>query len=372
MSRAFLCGAILAIAPVIAIVPVIASAQGTVGVNPVYRRAQAMVNDGNAAAGRALIDSMLAAAAPGSSDYAEGVYWRAVLSATAAEAEMDYRRLVVDYPLSPRAADALVRLAQLELARANYDGALRHLNRLAAEHPQSPMRARAGYWTARALFDKNDTQGACAALANAIAVTAEDDAELRNQISYLNQRCAGVVVGAPAVVPVVTDASVPVANPPATIPASPPPVDSSVTGSTPVVQPAPAPPTSAPPAPVADSVKTAVATPAKPKPQPPAKPRDTGPTIVETPRTIPPPAPATITAGSKAYSVQVAAYNVKSQADAMVAKLKKSGYEARVDGSAAPFRVRIGKYATHAQASAVQRSLKAKQIEGYVVQADIK
>jgi len=379
MSRAFLCGAILAIAPVIA------SAQGSVGVNPVYRRAQAMVNDGNAAAGRALIDSMLAVAAPGSNDYAEGVYWRAVLSATAAEAEMDYRRLVVDYPQSPRVADALVRLAQLELARANYDGALRHLNRLAAEHPQSPMRGRAGYWTARALFDKNDTQGACAALANAMAVTAEDDAELRNQISYLNQRCAGVVLGVPAAVPVATGASVPVnppasvpvvnppatvpvVNPPATIPANPPPVDSSVVSTAPVVQRAPAP--SAPVA--ADTVKTAVATPPKPRPQPPAKPRDAGPTMVETPRTIPPPAATTAGAGSKAYSVQVAAYNVKSQADAMVAKLKKSGYEARVDGSAAPFRVRIGKYATQAQASAVQRSLKAKQIEGYVVQADIK
>ena len=69
--------------------------------------------------------------------------------------------------------------------------------------------------------------------------------------------------------------------------------------------------------------------------------------------------------------MQVAAYNVKSQAEGMVAKLKRSGYEARVDGTSAPFRVRIGKYTTQAQASAVQRSLKAKQITGFVVQADI-
>ena len=69
--------------------------------------------------------------------------------------------------------------------------------------------------------------------------------------------------------------------------------------------------------------------------------------------------------------MQVAAYNVKSQAEGMVAKLKRSGYEARVDGTGAPFRVRIGKYATQAQASAVQRSLKVKQITGFVVQADI-
>ena len=371
MSKAFLCGAILAI------VPIIGTAQTQVGVNPVYRRAQTMVNDGNAAAGRALIDSMLAVAAPGSNDYAEGVYWRAVLAPTALEAEMDYRRLIVDFPMSPRVEDALIRLAQLELARANYDGALKHLNRLAAEHPESPARGRASYWTARALFDKNDVQNGCAALVQALALTSESDAELRNQINYLNQRCAGVVIAAPAA-PATTDAATAVIGTPPVTPASPPPVDSSAV----IAKPA-----APPPAPVVvDSVKTAVITtpPSRPapdpvvqtpvqktRPTPPAKPRDTGPTTLEAPRTVPP-VPSTSSSGSKTWSVQIAAYNVKSQADAMVAKLKKSGYEARVDGTEKPFRVRIGQYATSAQASAVQRSLKAKQIEGYVVQADIK
>ena len=369
MSRAFLCGAILAI------VPIVGSAQTTVGVNPAYRRAQTMVNDGNAVAGRALVDSMIAAASPGSNDYAEGIYWRAVLAPTALEAEMDYRRIIVDFPLSARVEDALIRLAQLELARANYDGALRHLNRLAAEHPESPARGRASYWTARALFDKNDVQNGCAALIQALALTSESDAELRNQINYLNQRCAGIVIAAPPA-PVTSDTTTGVGSPPA-IPASPAPVDSSTITARPVAPPAPV---------VVDSVKTAIVTTppsrpvtdpvvqtpaAKPRPAPPAKPRDTGPTIVEAPRTAPP-VPATSTSTGRSWSVQVAAYNVKSQADAMVAKLKKSGYEARVDGTEKPFRVRIGKYATNAQASAVQRSLKTKQIEGYVVQADIK
>ena len=70
------------------------------------------------------------------------------------------------------------------------------------------------------------------------------------------------------------------------------------------------------------------------------------------------------------YSVQIAAYNVKSQAQAMAVKLKKNGYEARVSGTSAPFRVRIGHYATQAQATAVMRSLKAKQIDGFVVKAE--
>ena len=70
------------------------------------------------------------------------------------------------------------------------------------------------------------------------------------------------------------------------------------------------------------------------------------------------------------YTVQIAAYNVKSQAQAMVDKLKKKGYDARVSGASAPFRVRIGRYPTQAQANAVLRSLKAKQIEGFVVKAE--
>ena len=131
-------------AAIVAVTPVTLAAQTAIAVNPVYKRAQTLVNDGNAAAGRALVDSMIAVAQPGSSDYAEAVYWRAVLAGTAAEAEMDYKRIIVDHPSSPRVEDALIRLAQLEIARGNYDGALRHLNRIVTEHPDSPARARAG------------------------------------------------------------------------------------------------------------------------------------------------------------------------------------------------------------------------------------
>jgi cell division protein FtsN len=347
---------LLKLAIVFVLIPATAAAQGNAVVNPAYRRAQTLVNDGNAAAGRALVDSMINAAAPGSNDYAEGVYWRAVLAATALDAEMDYRRILVDYPQSPRVEDALVRLAQLEIARANYDAAVRHLNTLITDHPQSPSRARAGYWLARALFDKNDVQGGCAATTDALGRTSEDDAELRNQILYLNQRCAGVAV---ATAPVAT-APAAVIPPPASVPAvtpAAPSIDSTakVITSKPVVT---TPVTTAPSSPP-------MLPPAVTKPRP--KPVE-APPVEKTPpvETVAPSRPA----ASGNWSVQIAAYNVKSQAVAMVAKLKQRGYEARVDGEKAPFRVRIGRYATSAQASAVQRSLKAKQITGFVVQAN--
>ena len=342
MVRKFICLAALALCPV-------AVAAQTPAVNPAYLRAQTLVNDGNAAAGRAIIDSMIAVAAPGSNDYAEGVYWRGVLAATAADAEMDYRRVVVDFPLSPRVEDALIRLAQLELARANYDGALRHLNRLVAEHPQSPSRARAGYWMARALFDKNDLQGGCAATADALARINEGDAELRNQITYLNQRCAGVVLAGPPQAAPLDSAAATVTTTPAQTTA---PAPTAQTTAPTTVAPAPAPAPAPPPAPV-------VTTPPRTNPT-------SAPPSAETTREQPRPS----VPGSSAWSVQVAAYNSKSQADAMVVTLKRNGYEARVDGTAAPYRVRIGRYATQGQASAVQRSLKAKKIDGFVVQAE--
>ena len=333
-------------------IPAIGNAQSSSD-SAAFKRAQSLVNDGDAVTGRAIVDSVIARSAPGTNAYAEGLYWRAILSATAADAEMDYRRIIVDYPLSPRVEDVLLRLAQLELARADYDGALQHLNRLTLEHPTGATRARAGYWTARVLFEKNDVPRACAANADALARTSPDDTELRNQISYLNQRCVGVALAtSPVPSPAAAPASTPVMPRPAT--------------NTPVAT------TVAPTISPGDSIRrvnqtakadTAIVKSAsasqKPPMKLPASPRDGKPTMVE----------GGISGGGE-YSVQIAAYNVKSQAEAMVTKLKKKGYEARVSGTSAPFRVRIGHYATESQASAVMRSLKAKQINGFVVKAE--
>ena len=67
--------------------------------------------------------------------------------------------------------------------------------------------------------------------------------------------------------------------------------------------------------------------------------------------------------------MQVAAYTKKSEAENLVSTLKKRGYEARVDGSVAPFRVRIGRYATEKDAEAALKRIKAKHMEGFVVRA---
>ncbi|PYY20729.1 MAG: hypothetical protein DMG62_22265 [Acidobacteria bacterium] len=123
--------------------------------DPVFARAQALVSDGNGAAGRALIDSVIRATPPIAPLYPQALFWRASLAASAADAESDYKHIVVDYPLAPQAADALLRLAQLELARGDRDGALAHLQRIPRDYPRSKSLARASYWMARVLFEKN-------------------------------------------------------------------------------------------------------------------------------------------------------------------------------------------------------------------------
>src|SRR3979411_1504995 len=161
--------------------------------DPVFVRAQTVVSDGKGVAGRALIDSVIAATQPTARLYPEALFWRATLAANAADAESDYKHIVVDYPLAPQAEDALLRLAQLELARGDRDGALGPLQRIPRDYPRSKSLARASYWMARVLFEKNDIPNACAANASALAQADASQVELRNQIQYQGQRCPSAV-----------------------------------------------------------------------------------------------------------------------------------------------------------------------------------
>ena len=56
-----------------------------------------------------------------------------------------------------------------------------------------------------------------------------------------------------------------------------------------------------------------------------------------------------------AFTVQVAAYDTKSAADRLATRLRSQGLEARVVGTVKPFRVRVGRYATRADAEEASR-----------------
>ena len=60
-----------------------------------------------------------------------------------------------------------------------------------------------------------------------------------------------------------------------------------------------------------------------------------------------------------AFTVQVAAYDTKSAAERLATRLRSQGLEARVVGTAKPFRVRVGRYATRAEAEQASRRVDA-------------
>lgn len=382
-------------------VATLATAQAPVRpADPIFVRAQTLVSDGNGVAGRALIDSVIAKTPPTSQLYPQALFWRATLAANAADAESDYKHIVVDYPLAPQAEDALLRLAQLELARGDRDGALNHLQRIPRDYPRSKSLARASYWTARVLFEKNDIQNACAANANALAQADVSEIELRNQIQYQGQRCPAAAAVATTIAPAapaptrVTSTTATV--PPASVTASTTPAKSipaTSTASTTPAKPTPATSTASKPvvpaavlkpeAIVTDSPKVRAPSPvhktipatAVPRPKPPTEANDAKPSIVDpskAPKAVPEKPEAkrnTPVSRGSGYSVQVAAYTHRAEADKLAASLNKRGYSARVDGSVAPFRVRIGRYTTEHDAEDALKKLKSKHMDGFVVRA---
>lgn len=415
-----------------------------------YLQAQQMVANGDAAAGRRLADSVAAAAPAGSAAYAEGLYWKATLASNARDSEHDYRQIIVDYPLSGRVPDALLRLGQLESARGENAAALQHFQRLVLEHPLSPLHAEASYWVAKMYFDANDASHACSANADASRSVRASNVELKNRIDFQQQRCRGVTLAAndaaaPVSVPV--DRS-PAATPKATQAARPIAKSSTAEKRDTIARHAPekratteaaakaeaaAAPIRQKTAPVSQAAAAAAA--AAPKVAAAAAPSDTASAVpgagsgvvsrqptqeevdralasarqadlirksetvttkstaavtasvptataarartsatkaaaskTKKPRAVRAPAVEESGSSSGAYTVQVAAFGARSPATLLAAKLRGRGYNAYVDGSAAPYRVRIGHYATRAAAAAELTRLKAKQIAGFVAE----
>ena len=284
----------------------------------VFARAQRLVNEGRAAEGRALVDSVVRVTPTSSPRYPDALFWRASLAASAAEAERDYHRIAIEHPLSRRSADALVRLAQLEMARGDHAQAERHLERLMLEHPTSPGVPRWHYWLARARLARGDVPRGCAALAQAGARAPLSDVELRNEIVYLRPRCDGVDTTA-ATPPEVAARDAFAAQVPRATPVS-------------------APPASAPAA-------APVGTPAAPT--------------------------ASAAAGARVeYTVQVTAYDAKAPADRLRARLAAQGWEARVVPAGTMWRVRVGRYATPGEAAAAAKRLEAQGNRTWVTEAE--
>jgi len=89
-------------------------------------------------------------------DLAEALYWRAVLAERISEAERDWKRLVIEAPLSLRTPDALLRLGELDMLRGHPSDARPYFERVVREFPDSTRIARGTIWLVRSYFDDYD------------------------------------------------------------------------------------------------------------------------------------------------------------------------------------------------------------------------
>lgn len=269
-------------------------------------RARRLVSEGEGARGRLVIDSMLARTPVSSLWYAEGLYWRAALATNALEAERDYRRVAVEYPLSPRVHDALTRLAQLELARGDRGLARHHLERLLREAPPPGARASAFYWLARIDIEEGRRLSGCELVDSARATAPSGDVELQNQIDAETRRCHSAPM---------SDAVVPAArSTTADVPAAARRPTSSANGG------------------------SAASTPAS--------------------------------GVAAAHTVQVGAYPQRASADRVRAQLAAGGFPARVVPAGTMWRVRVGRYALRRDAERMAERLKAAKYPAWIVEAE--
>jgi cell division septation protein DedD len=79
-------------------------------------------------------------------DLQRGLWLRGRLTVDPNLAELDYQRLVVLYPSSPFAPQALLRLAQSAHAHGDGAGAERYVSTITRDYPTSPVRTEAESW----------------------------------------------------------------------------------------------------------------------------------------------------------------------------------------------------------------------------------
>jgi DNA polymerase-3 subunit delta len=281
---------------------------------------------------RIKVERLLAATSPSDSLYPQILYTKAMVSGEASDMRRQLQRIAVEYSSSSWADDALLRLVQLDYASGNLDGAARNLERIRQDYPGSTLLPQASYWAARTYFDLKKPELACRWLSQGMA-GAQGNVELQNQLSYLNQRCAKVAVAGPA---------------PTDTQTTKPPSDSQAGVASGAVDSAKAP--------MADTAELPGSVPVPVRPVPTPGPTDTlrAGSMAASPRS--PSAAATTTR----YWIQVTAVRTRPAAEAIVSRLKTRGYSAVVAEEAGLYKVRIGSYATKADAAAALPGVKAK------------
>jgi hypothetical protein len=159
--------------------------------DPRLRDAIQLAQSGRQDSARAVVARLLAAVPTSDSLFPQALYVAGILAVDAKSITTNLERVVVEYGYSPWADDALLRLTQFYYAQGDHASAVQTVERLRRDYPDSPLRARAGYWGARSYFQLGDEARGCVLISDAVS-GAGPDVELRNQAEFYAGRCTGV------------------------------------------------------------------------------------------------------------------------------------------------------------------------------------
>ncbi len=297
--------------------PVIAAAQ----TEPRLVRAVRLAQEGSGDSARAVVQRVLDATPSTDTLYPQVLYARAVVAANAQDMRRDFQRVTAEYAASTWADRSLLRLAQLDYAGNDLEGAARNLERLRLDYPTSPIYAQAALWGGRTYFDLRRAPSACRWLAEGLARSGLD-VELKNQLQFYNQRCAGVVLDTARADSARGDSAARAA----------------------AGQPAD---TAKPPVPVDSQKPVAAAADTTPRP----------PSVRSAPAHKPDSATAPV---PRVFRIQIAAVNTRAAADSIVKRVKTGGGDAVIAEEQGLYKVRVGAYSTRAAAVAALPSVRAK------------
>src|SRR5688572_14138160 len=148
-----------------------------------------LTQSGQADSGRTIVRRLLASLPPSDSVYPQALLAAAKIAPDAPTVSSNLNRIVVEYGSSAWADDALLLLTQLYFAQHDPGQTVQAAERLNRDYPDSPQRARANFWAARAYFElKNEPRG-CELIQQSLD-GAGDDVEFKNQVSFYAARCS--------------------------------------------------------------------------------------------------------------------------------------------------------------------------------------
>jgi TolA-binding protein len=127
--------------------------------------------------------------AASAADRAHAVFLRALLTSDARQAQDMFVSIVLSYPSSPVAPQALLRLGQSLFTQGETRRAVAYLERLRSDYPGAPARAAGMLWLARAQLASGLADAACRTATDGVRATTDPD--LQRLIEIERDRSCG-------------------------------------------------------------------------------------------------------------------------------------------------------------------------------------